>query len=114
MSFNVARSPGWAESPRMHSTHSPTRAHENAQHAAARATIDVQSRRGANPRSTRFVSGKAITYRRRTRRYDVDPWSRRQEVAHGVLRSSLKPENFVLPICGEEGSKLFVVCLDTS
>ena len=41
--------------------------------------------------------------------------SRRREVAHGVLCSLLKPEDFLLPIYGEEGSRLFVVCfLQTS
>ena len=34
-----------------------------------------------NPRPTRFVSGKAIEYRGRPRRYDVDPSSGWREVA---------------------------------
>ena len=34
-----------------------------------------------NPRPTRFVSGKAIDYRGRPRRYDVDPFSGWREVA---------------------------------
>ena len=57
----------------------------------AHATIGLQSRHRSNPRPTRSVSGKAGEYRRRSRRYQLDPWSRGREVARGVLRSSLKP-----------------------
>ena len=45
-----------------------------------------------NPRPTRFVSSKANECRWRPRRYQVDPWSRRRDVARGVLCSSPKPE----------------------
>ena len=55
----------------------------NIQHTAAHATIDTRSRHRTNPRSTRFVLGKA------------DPLSTRQEVAHGVLRSSPKPQHTI-------------------
>ena len=54
--------------------------------------MDVRSRHGANPRSTRFVLGKASEYGRRPRRYDLDTLFRRREVAHDVLCSSPKPE----------------------
>ena len=37
------------------------------------------------------MSGKAGEFRRRPRRYQVDPWSRGRQVA-GVQRSSAKPE----------------------
>ena len=56
-------------------------------------TIDLRSQHRIYPRPTRFVSGKANECRWRPRRYQVDPWSRRREVARGVLRSSPKPEN---------------------
>ena len=56
--------------------------------------MDVRSRHETNPRSTRFVLGKASKYRRRPRSYHVDPLPRRREVAHGVLCSSPKPEQF--------------------
>ena len=39
-----------------------TRTHQNAQHTAAHATMDVRSRHITNPRSTRFVLGKASEY----------------------------------------------------
>ena len=58
----------------------------------AHATIGLRSRHKSNQRQTRFVSGKAGESRKRTRRYQVDPWSRGREVAPGVQRSSLKPE----------------------
>ena len=73
-----------------HRTRTPI--YKNAQHAAAHATIDVRSRHRPNPLSTRFVLDKASECRRRPPSYHVDPLSRRQEVAHGVLRSSPKPE----------------------
>ena len=38
----------------------------------------------------------------------MDPWSRRREVARGVLSSSPKPENVFFAI--GEGSRIFVVC----
>ena len=71
-----------------------TRTCKNEQHTAAHATIDVRSRHRIYPRSTRFVLDKASECRRRPRSYRVDPMSRMQEVAHGVLRSSPKPEQF--------------------
>ena len=73
-----------------HRTRTPT--YKNAQHTAALSTIDVQSRHRTSPRSTRFELGKASEYRRQSRSYHVDPLSRKREVAHGVLRSSPKPE----------------------
>ena len=72
-----------------------TRTYQNAQHTAAHATIDVRSRHRTNPRTTRFVVGKANENRRRPRSYHVDPLSRRREVAHGVLSSSPKPEQTI-------------------
>ena len=83
-----------------------TRTHKNAQHTAAHATIYVRSRHRTNPRSTRCESGKASEHRRRPRRYHVDPLSRRREVAHGVRRSSLKPEQ-TISFAIEEGSRFF-------
>ena len=64
-----------------------TRTYKNAQHTAALSTIktfdvDIEL---TNPRSTRFVLGKASEHRRRPRSYHVDPLSRRREVAHGIL-----------------------------
>ena len=44
-------------------------------------TMGLPPRHMINPRSTRFVSGNAIEYRRRPRRYDVDPSSGWREVA---------------------------------
>ena len=58
----------------------------------AHVTIDLRSWRRINPRPTGFVPGKAGECRWRHRGYQVDPWSRRREVARGVLRSSPKPE----------------------
>ena len=63
----------------------------------AHVTIDLRSRHRINPRATRFVLGKDNECRWRPRRYQVDPWSRRREVARGVLRSSPKPEKKKLP-----------------
>ena len=62
-----------------------TRTYKNAQHTAAHATMDFRSRHRTNPRTTRFVLGKASEHRRRPRSYHVDPLSRMREVAHGVL-----------------------------
>ena len=67
-----------------------TGTYKNAQHTAAHATTDIQSRHRINPRSTRFVLDKARECRRWLRSYHVDPLSRRREVVHGVLRSSPK------------------------
>ena len=70
----------------------------NCQHAdknSAHAAIDLSSRHKINPRSTRFVSGKASECGWRPRRYVADPWSTGREVARGVLRSSRKPEKKV-------------------
>ena len=58
----------------------------------AHATIGLRCRHRSSPRPTRFVSSKAGECRWRPRRYQVDPCSRRREVARGVLRSSPKPE----------------------
>ena len=58
--------------------------------------MDVRSRQRTNPRSIRFVLGKAREYRRRPGGNHVDPLSRRREVAHGVLCSSPKPEQTIL------------------
>ena len=89
-----------------------TQTYQSAHHTtSAHATIVLRSRHETNPRSTRFVSGKATECKRRPRRHHVDPLSRRREVAHGVLRSLPKPEKttvFFLP--REEGSRFFVVC----
>ena len=58
----------------------------------AHATIDLRSRHRITPWPTRFVLGKANECRWRHRRYQIDPCSRRREVATGVLRSSPKPD----------------------
>ena len=58
----------------------------------AHVTIELRSRHRINSRLTRFVSGKANECRWQHRRYQVDPWSRRREVARNVLRSSPQPE----------------------
>ena len=57
---------------------------------AAHSTIGLRSRYRINPRPTRFVSGKTNECRWRPRRYRVDPWSGRREVARAVIRSSPK------------------------
>ena len=54
--------------------------------------MGFRSRCRINPRPTRFVSGKTSECRWRHRRYQVDPWSRGREVAHGVLDSSPNPK----------------------
>ena len=56
---------------------------------AAQVTIDLRSQLRTNQRPTRFVSGKANEFRWPPRRYQMDPWSRRGEVA---LHSSPKPD----------------------
>ena len=58
----------------------------------AHATIGLRSRHRINPPSTRLVSGKGNECKWRPRRYQVDTWSRRRDVARSVLRSSPKPE----------------------
>ena len=58
--------------------------------AAAHVTIDLRFRRRINPRPTRFLSGKVNECWWRPRRCQVDPWSRRREVARGVLDSFLQ------------------------
>ena len=63
---------------RLFSTHQPT--------------THLRSRYRINPRSTRFVSGKASEYRWRPPKFHVEPWSRGREVARDVLRSLPKPE----------------------
>ena len=72
----------------------------------AHATIGLRSRHKSNQRQTRFVSGKAGESRKRTRRYQVDPWSRGREVARGVLRSSPKPERRPI-FCHRRGIEIF-------
>ena len=67
----------------------------------AHVTIDLRSRHGRNPRPTRFVSGKA-NERRWHRKYQVDTWPRRREVARGVLRSSPKPEKVLFLPSGRD------------
>ena len=75
----------------------------------AHVTIDLRSRHRINPPSTRLVSGKGNECRWGPRRYQVDPWSRRREVARGVLRSSPKPEKRSI-FCHRGGMVIFVVC----
>ena len=58
---------------RLFSTHEPTT------HFRSRYTI--------NPRSTRIVLGKASAHKWRPPKFQVDPWSRRREVARDVLHS---------------------------
>ena len=48
-------------------------------------------------------------HRGRPRRYQVNPWSRRREVARGVQRSSLKPEKRPI-FCHRRGIENFVAC----
>ena len=87
------------------------RTYQNAQHTAAHATIDVRSRHRTNPRTTRFVVGKANENRRRPRSYHVDPLSRRREVAHGVLCSSPKPEQTIFsPWSSSERRGIDIFC----
>ena len=57
---------------------------------AAHVMIDLRSCRRIDPRPTRFLSGKANECWWRLRRYQVDPWSRRQKVPRGVVHFSLK------------------------
>ena len=69
---------------RLFSTHQPT--------------THLRFRYKRNPRSTRFVSGKASEYRWRPPKFHVEPWSRGREVARDVLRSLPKRENaYFLP-----------------
>ena len=105
-------SPRWAKSPRIHSTWcTRTRTHKNAQHTAARATMNVRSRHVTNPRSTHYVVGKASECRRRPRSYHIDPLSRRGEVAHGVLCFSPKPEQtFFSPWSSSERRGIDIFC----
>ena len=55
------------------------------------------------------MSGKAGEHRGRPRRNQVNPWSRRREVARGVQRSSLKPEKRPI-FCHRRGIENFVAC----
>ena len=75
----------------------------------AHAMVDLRSRHRINPRPARFVSGKAGECRWRPWRYQVDPLSRRREVARGVLRPSSKPKKRSVLAIGE-GPIFFVVC----
>ena len=80
----------------------------------AHVTIDLRSRHRINPRPTPFVSGKANESRWWPRRYQVDPWSRRRDVARGVLRSFSRTWKNCLVFTTVAGSRSFVVCfLDT-
>ena len=58
----------------------------------AHANTDLRSRSSINPRPTRFVSSKAYGWKWRPRRCQGDPWSRKREIARGVLRSSPRHE----------------------
>ena len=80
---------------RLFSTHQPT--------------THLRSRYRINPRSTRFVSGKASEYRWRPPKFHVDSWSRGREVARDVLRSLPKPEKCLFFAIGD-GSRFFVIC----
>ena len=71
---------------------------------AAHVTIDVRSRHRINPLPTRFLSGKADECRWRSRRYQVDPWSRSREVARGGLHSSPKPGKGSIFATGERST----------
>ena len=55
--------------------------------------MDARSRHRLSLRPTLLVTGKANEYRRRPRRYQVDPLSRVRELAGSVLRYPPKPEN---------------------
>ena len=84
----------------------------NCQHAdkkSARATIDARSRHRLSPRTTRLVTGKANEYRWRPRRYQVDQWSRRRELAGGVLRYPPKPGEKNLFFAIRDGSRNCVI-----
>ena len=75
----------------------------------AHATIGLRSRDRINPRPTRFVSGKAGECRWRPRRYQVDPWSRGENLpaASYALLPNLKKGLF---LAIGEGSSFFVAC----
>ena len=84
---------------------------ENCQHADKNSsTMDLRSPHRINPRPIRFVSGKANKCRWRLRMYQVDPWSRRREIARGVLRSPPKPEKKVYFLPSGRDWFFFVVC----
>ena len=84
-----------------------TRTNNNVQHTAAHAMIDVRSRPGTKPRPTRFVSGKVREYRRRPQMYHhVIPFSKRREVAHGIIRSRRNLNKPIFP----HGSGIEIVC----
>ena len=52
--------------------------------------MGLQPRHTINPRPTRLVSGNAIEYRERPRRYDVDPLSGWREVTRvDVLKNEV-------------------------
>ena len=74
----------------------------------AHVTIELRSRHRINSRLTRFVSGKANECRWQHRRYQVDPWSRRREVARNVLRSSPQPEKKVYFFTSERDREFVV------
>ena len=76
----------------------------------AHATIDLQSRHRINPQPTRFVSGKANECRWRPRKYQVDPWSRRREVARGVLFPKLEKRSI---FCHRSGIENYCPQLST-
>ena len=62
---------------------------------SAHLTIDLRPRHRLNPRPTRSVSGKGNACRWRPRRHQADPRSRGRELAGGVLRYPLRPEQNV-------------------
>ena len=72
-------------------------------------TTHLRSRYRINPRSTRFMSGKASDHRWRPPKIHVDPWSRGGEVARDVLRSLPKPDKLLFLAIGD-GSRFFVIC----
>ena len=74
----------------------------------AHLAMDLPSPHLINPRLIRFVLGKASECRWRPRRYQVEPWSRRLDVARGVLRSSPKPEKKYCIFCHRRGIDNFL------
>ena len=77
---------------------------------AAHVTIALRSRHRINPRPAHFLSGTANEYRWRPRRYQVDPWSRRREVARGVLHFFPKPGKRSIFCHRVERSTICAVC----
>lgn len=77
------------------------------QHACtkpAHATIDLRSRDVIGPRPSRVMPGKTNYCRWWSWIRQVDPWSRRREVAGGALRSFAKPEIYIyIYFCNPRG-----------